>query len=182
MPESFFNKAADQRPVTLLKKSLWQGCFPVNFVKCQRTSFSQDSSGRHLLDLTLLYLHDLFLIILTILIILIILIILKLTSQWSRFCVLKLDLSQNVKMTHHGDISNGLTYCSDISVVNFEQVNDGWLTSKAVIHRCPAECIVLHLYHRCLRMNHDAFQNSIFTEHHRADASLGCWFENVFLD
>ena len=85
-------------------------------------------------------------------------------------------------MTHHGDISNGLTYCSDISVANFEQVNDGWLTSKAVIHRCPAECIVLHLYHRCLRMNHDAFQNSIFTEHHRADASLGCWFENVFLD
>ena len=89
MPESFFNKAADQRPVTLLKKSLWQGCFPVNFVKCQRTPFSQNSSGRQLLDLTLLYLHDLFLIILIILIILMILIILKLTQPMESFWCLK---------------------------------------------------------------------------------------------
>ena len=30
--------------------------------------------------------------------------------------------------------------------------------------------------------SHDAFQNSIFTEHHQADASFGYWFENVFID
>ena len=29
----FFNKVAGLRPATLLKKRLWQGCFPVNFAK-----------------------------------------------------------------------------------------------------------------------------------------------------
>ena len=29
----FFNKVADLRPTTLLKKRLWHRCFPVNFVK-----------------------------------------------------------------------------------------------------------------------------------------------------
>ena len=30
---SFFNKVADIRPATLLKKRLWHRCFPVNFAK-----------------------------------------------------------------------------------------------------------------------------------------------------
>ena len=29
VPESFFNKVADLRPATLLKKKLWHRCFPV---------------------------------------------------------------------------------------------------------------------------------------------------------
>ena len=33
----FFNKVADLRPATLLKKRLWHRCFPVNFVKFLRT-------------------------------------------------------------------------------------------------------------------------------------------------
>ena len=37
----FFNK-----PSTLLKKSLWHRCFPVNFVKFLRTPFLQNTSGR----------------------------------------------------------------------------------------------------------------------------------------
>ena len=36
---SFFNKVADLTPATLLKKRLWHGCFPVNFVKFIRTPF-----------------------------------------------------------------------------------------------------------------------------------------------
>ena len=39
-----FNKVADLRPVTLLKKRLWHRCFPENFVK-----FLQNTSGRLLL-------------------------------------------------------------------------------------------------------------------------------------
>ena len=35
----FFNKVASLRPATLLKKSLWHKCFPVNFAKFLRTSF-----------------------------------------------------------------------------------------------------------------------------------------------
>ena len=35
----FFNKAAGLRPATLLKKRLWQRCFPVNFKKSLRTPF-----------------------------------------------------------------------------------------------------------------------------------------------
>ena len=33
-------------PVTLLKKSLWHRCFPVNFAKFLRTKFLQNTSGR----------------------------------------------------------------------------------------------------------------------------------------
>ena len=33
-------------PATLLKKSLWHRCFPVNFVKFERTIFLQSTSGR----------------------------------------------------------------------------------------------------------------------------------------
>ena len=35
----FFNKVAGFRPATLLKKSLWHGCFPLNFAKFLRTPF-----------------------------------------------------------------------------------------------------------------------------------------------
>ena len=45
----FFNKVAALRPATLLKKSLWHKCFPVNFVKFLRTRFLQKTSGRLLL-------------------------------------------------------------------------------------------------------------------------------------
>ena len=44
----FFNKVAG-RPATLLKKSLWHRCFPVNFAKFLRTPFLQNTSGRLLL-------------------------------------------------------------------------------------------------------------------------------------
>ena len=37
MPETLFNKVATLRPATLLKKSLWHSCFPVNFAKFLRT-------------------------------------------------------------------------------------------------------------------------------------------------
>ena len=33
-------------PATLLKKSLWHGCFPVNLAKFLRTPFLQNMSGR----------------------------------------------------------------------------------------------------------------------------------------
>ena len=48
----FFNKVAGLRPATLLKKSLWHRCFPVNFEKFLRKPFSQNTSGRLLLDLS----------------------------------------------------------------------------------------------------------------------------------
>ena len=35
----FFNKVADLRSTTLLKKRLWHRCFPVNFVKFLRIPF-----------------------------------------------------------------------------------------------------------------------------------------------
>ena len=37
------------RPATLLKKRLWERCFPVNFAKFLRTPFLQNISGRPLL-------------------------------------------------------------------------------------------------------------------------------------
>ena len=46
----FFNKVADLRPATLLKKRLWHSYFPVNFVKFLRTPFLQNTSGRLLLN------------------------------------------------------------------------------------------------------------------------------------
>ena len=45
-----FNKVGGLRPATLLKKTLWHRCFPVNFAKFQRTPFLQKSSGRLLLS------------------------------------------------------------------------------------------------------------------------------------
>ena len=36
----FFDKVVDLRPTTLLKKTVWHMCFPVNFVK-----FFRNSSG-----------------------------------------------------------------------------------------------------------------------------------------
>ena len=41
-----FNKVAGLRPATLLKKRLWNRCFPVNFAKFLRTSFLQNTSER----------------------------------------------------------------------------------------------------------------------------------------
>ena len=38
------------RSTTLLKKSLWHRCFPVNFEKFLRTPFLQSTSGRLLLS------------------------------------------------------------------------------------------------------------------------------------
>ena len=37
VPESFFDKVAGLRPVTLLKKRLWHRCSPVNLSKSLRT-------------------------------------------------------------------------------------------------------------------------------------------------
>ena len=46
MPKSlFFNKVADIRPPTLLKKRLWQKRFAMNFPKLNRTHFLQNTSG-----------------------------------------------------------------------------------------------------------------------------------------
>ena len=45
----FFNIVAGLRPATLLEKSLWHRCFPVNFTKFLRTLFLQNNSGQLLL-------------------------------------------------------------------------------------------------------------------------------------
>ena len=45
----FFNKVAGLRSATLLKKTLWQRCFPVNVPKTLRTPFLQNISRRLLL-------------------------------------------------------------------------------------------------------------------------------------
>ena len=47
----FFNKTAGLRPATLLKKSLWHRCSPVNSANFLTTPFSQNTSGRLLLDM-----------------------------------------------------------------------------------------------------------------------------------
>ena len=47
----FFNNISGLRAATLLKKSVWHRCFPVNFVKFLRTPFLQNTSGRLLLEL-----------------------------------------------------------------------------------------------------------------------------------
>ena len=39
------------RPAALLKKRLWERCFPVNFAKFLRTPFLQNTSGRLLLKI-----------------------------------------------------------------------------------------------------------------------------------
>ena len=49
----FFNKVASLRLTTLLKKRLWQRCFPVNFVKIPRTPFLQNTSGQLRLKLSM---------------------------------------------------------------------------------------------------------------------------------
>ena len=41
----FFNNVTGQGPPTLLKKSLWHRCFPVNFAKFLRTPILQNISG-----------------------------------------------------------------------------------------------------------------------------------------
>ena len=48
--QSFFlNKAADVTPATLLKKRLWQRCFPVKFARFLRAPFLQNTPGQLLL-------------------------------------------------------------------------------------------------------------------------------------
>ena len=51
----FFNKIADLRLATLLKKSFWHSRFPVNFAKFLRTPFLQNNSGRLLLIICSIY-------------------------------------------------------------------------------------------------------------------------------
>ena len=55
MPESRFNKVAGHRAATLLKKGLWQRCFPVNFAKFLRippvTAFFSSNNKDELRDL-----------------------------------------------------------------------------------------------------------------------------------
>ena len=46
----FFNKVADLRPATLLKKRLWHRCFPEKFAKFLRTPFIRNTTGRLLLE------------------------------------------------------------------------------------------------------------------------------------
>ena len=46
----FFNRVAGPEPATLLKKTLWHRCFPVNSAKFLRSPFSQNTSGRLFLD------------------------------------------------------------------------------------------------------------------------------------
>ena len=48
----FFNKVTGLWTATLLKRSLWYRCYSMNFAKFQRTSFSQNTSGRVLLNHT----------------------------------------------------------------------------------------------------------------------------------
>ena len=43
-------QALGLRPATLLEKRLWHSCFPVNFMKFLITPFSQNTSGRLLLQ------------------------------------------------------------------------------------------------------------------------------------
>ena len=45
----FFNKDANLRPATLLKKRLWHRCFSVKFTKILRTPFLQNTSERLLM-------------------------------------------------------------------------------------------------------------------------------------
>ena len=45
----FFNKVADRRPATLLKKRLWHRFFPLNSMKFLSTPFLQNTSERPLL-------------------------------------------------------------------------------------------------------------------------------------
>ena len=46
----FFNKVADLRPATFLKKRLWHWCFLVNFAKFLRATFLMKNSGGLLLN------------------------------------------------------------------------------------------------------------------------------------
>ena len=52
----FFNKVVASGLQHYQKKRLCHRCFPVNFVKFLRTSFSQNTSGRLLLSILLLFL------------------------------------------------------------------------------------------------------------------------------
>ena len=49
----FFIKVAGLSPVTLIKKSLWHRCFPVNFAKFLGSPFLQNSSEQETVKLDL---------------------------------------------------------------------------------------------------------------------------------
>ena len=61
----FFNKVADLRPATLLKKRLWHRCFPVNFVKFLRTPLFTEhlwwlllNKSKLILEATIIYIKN----------------------------------------------------------------------------------------------------------------------------
>ena len=61
----FFNKVADLRPTTLLKKRLWHRCFPVNFVKFLRTPLFTEhlwwlllNKSKLILEATIIYIKN----------------------------------------------------------------------------------------------------------------------------
>ena len=56
--ENTCSRVSFLRPATLLKKWLWYRCFPVNFEKFLRTSFLQNTSGRLLLLVLLIFNED----------------------------------------------------------------------------------------------------------------------------
>ena len=49
-PEYLVSESCKPPPATLRKKRLWQEFFPVDFAKCSRTPFLQNTSGRLLLS------------------------------------------------------------------------------------------------------------------------------------
>ena len=55
----FFNKVAGLRPATLLKKRLWDRCFPVNFTKFLKTPFFTELLWRLLQHMIWLFLKKL---------------------------------------------------------------------------------------------------------------------------
>ena len=64
-PRLFFNKVADLRPATLLKKRLWHRCFPVNFVKFLRTPLFTEhlwwlllNKSKLILEATIIYIKN----------------------------------------------------------------------------------------------------------------------------
>ena len=53
----FVNKVAGLKPATILKKSFWHSCFPVNFVKLLRTTFFKEHFRWLLLTVQNMLLH-----------------------------------------------------------------------------------------------------------------------------
>ena len=58
MPESLFNEVAGLRPAILLKRRLWQRCFPVNFANFLRIPFLTEHLRWLLLKLLISFLNS----------------------------------------------------------------------------------------------------------------------------